>query len=928
MTAARASRRSGSARRRGLSPLALCLAVTLALSSTAAVLAGGAPGGPAAPDAAPDAGPGGSYADFNPAMLSGSARHAIDLSRFEQGNPVLPGQYNVDVYLNGTWIGRMDVRFASPTADASALPCTETALLERLGLAPAKPSEELAAKLADPAACVPMDAVIPGATMAFDLSALRLDVSVPQAFLGQQARGYVSPENWDAGVPAALLNYRFNSYRTTSHGSSQVSSYLGLNAGLNIGLWHLREDATFSWRSGSRGQPSSHHWQTINAYVRRDLPKMRATLTVGDSFTDGAVFDSLGLRGVQLATDDRMLPESRRGYAPVVRGVAQSNAKVTVRQNGVQLVQTTVAPGPFVISDLYPTGYGGDLEVTVTEADGREHSFSVPYASVAQLLRTGITRWSVAAGELRNDALLDSPNMAQATVQRGFSNLVTGYAGVQVAEDYAAALVGAAFNTRLGALAVDLTQSHARLPGLDTQSGQSLRLTYSKIIPTTNTSLSVAAYRYSTGGFLSLGDAAIVSDQLRRGLDPDQYLPPDVALLDGVPELGGLTPAQRAALGDADYSNPLRQGILQHQRSRFTLSLNQRLGDRWGSLYANASVTDYWADDAATDTQYQVGYTNVLHGVSYSVSAMRTRDAFGRKDNQFHLSLSVPLGNAARAPNFNLNINHDEHNGNQAQAMVSGSLGEYSQFNYSATASHGEQGGTAASVSAGYRSPWGVYNASYGHGDGYSQASVSAAGGIVAYAGGVTFSQPLGDTVGLVHVPGAAGAHINNAVGAQVDGDGYAVIPYLTPYKLNTIRIDPKGLPLGVELGATSAQVAPYAGAVVLVDFKTRTGRALIARIRRADGTPVPFGAEVLDAHGAVVGMVGQSGQALLRVAQPTGQLSVRWNGDDDDAPAHSCRFDYAVDARATSTHSFIDARCAAAEAPAAASPAHAKVSP
>ncbi len=52
------------------------------------------------------------------------------------------------------------------------------------------------------------------------------------------------------------------------------------------------------------------------------------------SFTDGALFDSVGLRRVQLSTDDRMYPESQRGYAPIVRGIAGSNARVQCRQGG------------------------------------------------------------------------------------------------------------------------------------------------------------------------------------------------------------------------------------------------------------------------------------------------------------------------------------------------------------------------------------------------------------------------------------------------------------------------------------------------------------------------------------------------------------------------------------------------------------------
>ena len=85
-------------------------------------------------------------------------------------------------------------------------------------------------------------------------------------------------------------------------------------------------------------------------YAQRGITSLKGQLTIGDSFTDGAVYDSFGLRGVQLASDDRMLPESQRGYAPVVRGIANSNAKVQIRQNGNIIYETNVAPGAFAIA--------------------------------------------------------------------------------------------------------------------------------------------------------------------------------------------------------------------------------------------------------------------------------------------------------------------------------------------------------------------------------------------------------------------------------------------------------------------------------------------------------------------------------------------------------------------------------------------------
>jgi hypothetical protein len=42
-----------------------------------------------------------------------------------------------------------------------------------------------------------------------------------------------------------------------------------------------------------------------------------------------------------------MLPESMRGFAPIIRGIARTNATVTVKQNGYTVYQTYVAPGSF-----------------------------------------------------------------------------------------------------------------------------------------------------------------------------------------------------------------------------------------------------------------------------------------------------------------------------------------------------------------------------------------------------------------------------------------------------------------------------------------------------------------------------------------------------------------------------------------------------
>lgn len=92
-----------------------------------------------------------------------------------------------------------------------------------------------------------------------------------------------------------------------------------------------------------------------------------------------------------------MLPPVLASFAPIIHGVANTNAKVTVMQNGYKIYETTVPPGAFAIDDLSPSGYGSDLIVTIEEADGTKRTFSQPFSSVVQMLRPGVGRWDISA---------------------------------------------------------------------------------------------------------------------------------------------------------------------------------------------------------------------------------------------------------------------------------------------------------------------------------------------------------------------------------------------------------------------------------------------------------------------------------------------------------------------------------------------------
>lgn len=788
--------------------------------------------------------------EFDEAFL----RSPVDIRMFSQETLMPAGEHSVDVIVNDTWKGRHIMTFRVPAGEAGgAQPCFDAALLDTLGFDADAYSAGLRASSPDAPACQPLHMIVPGARAAFDSGELRLTITAPQSLLRRQARGYVDPALWEDGVTAGMLQYDYLGYRSESSlagAADDTSHYLGLRGGLNLGKWRLRYRSALN-AGGGRGTS----YQGLAAYAERGIASWRSRFTVGDAMTDGQVFDSLGFRGVQLASEDRMYPDSQRGFAPVVQGIARSNARVSITQQGNLIYETTVPPGPFVIDDLYPTGAGGDLRVAVTEADGSTSTFTVAYAAMPELLRPGVTRYSVMAGQYRNNVVDDTPALFMGTLRHGFSNVVTGYGGVLAAQGYQAAASGIALNTQFGAISSDITYARSDLGDAGRHDGHSIRLGYSKILPATQTSLALAAYRYSSAGFYDANDAFLL----------------------------------REFAGD---DTPWQFTSLKNRRNRFQLSLSQALPGSWGAISANASRQDYWGGTGA-DTEFQLQYNNRIGQVNYGVSAGRTRLLeTGQWNNQIMLTLAVPLGSTARAPNLSATYSRDRYS-QGAQTALSGTAGDDHQYGYNVFAStvQGRPGPrvTTAGASASWSAPFANVGASASAGKDYRQFSASVSGGVVAYAGGVVMGPMLGETAALVEAPGAQGARITNYSGVRLDSRGRAIVPYLSPYRQNTVEIDPKGISTDIAVKETSRNLAPTAGAIALVRFETVAGHSVLMTIVDHAGGVLPFGAAVMDEQGGHLGYVAQAGQALVRLPAQAGRVRIKWG----EAQEESCTVAY-----------------------------------
>lgn len=767
---------------------------------------------------------------------------SINITRFAQSNVALAGIYTSDVYVNERWVGKTGLVLRDIHGpDQTAVVCIDKPLLDMLDidLSRLTPESLDAVLSATPEQCVQLADIVPDAHVEFDAGQLQMHAHIAQLALHKNARGYIHPRFWDRGVTAATIGYNANAYRMQQGDVASTSYYLGLHNGINLGDWHVRHDGSYSGNGHGIGS-----YQHAATYVQRDLVGLRSQLVVGDTYTSGQVFDSIGFQGVRIASDDRMLPDSQVGYAPVVRGIAHSNALVRVTQNGVLLYEMTVAPGAFEINDLYATGYGGDLTVSVTEASGEVRTFTVPYVAFAPLLRPGTSRYSVTAGRTRQGPSGQNTAFTELVAGYGVSNHVTINAGLLLSTHYLSGAVGAAINTSWGAMSFDVIHAQLKPDQGPRHQGSSMQLKYSKLVQQTNTVLSLSAYRYASQDFYSFQDALAAS----------------------------VSGTSRAS-GDA--GNPT--GRAQH---RLQLNLNQSLGEAGGAFFLSASMQRYWGE-RRRDMQYALGYSNTVGHMAYTVSMQRQQSAVtGEPSHQFYLSLSMPLGSEVRSPSLMFSHNRNE-TGSASMATVNGTLRQDGALSYSVSAAHSGQSVQGA-ASAQYRSPYAVFNSTYSYGRAMTQMSGSVSGGVVIHPGGVTLSQTLGESIGVIEAKDAAGAQVNTS-GVYVDPFGYAIVPSLTPYRVNQVDIDPKGLPLDVELITSNQRVTPHAGAVVMLKYPTNTSRAVLIDATRDDGSTPPFGAEVLDAEGNYLGMTGQGGRIFVRgLAALAGALTIRWGKASD----------------------------------------------
>ncbi|CAD5731087.1 fimbria/pilus outer membrane usher protein [Escherichia coli] len=789
--------------------------------------------------------------DFNTDVLDAADRQNIDFSRFSQAGYIMPGQYQMEIMVNDQGISpsAFPVTFLEPPVSGQdgkkPLPqaCLTPEMVSRMGLTVA--SQEKVTYWNN-GQCADLSQ-LPGVEIRPNPAEGMLYINMPQAWLEYSDASWLPPSRWDNGIPGLLFDYNINGTVNKPHKGkqSQLLSYNG-TAGANFGAWRLRADYQGSLNhTTGNGQGTDSQFTWSRFYMYRAIPRWRANLTLGENYINSEIFSSWRYTGASLESDDRMLPPKLRGYAPQVSGIADTNARVVISQQGRILYDSTVPAGPFTIQDL-DSSVRGRLDVEVIEQDGRKKTFQVDTAYVPYLTRPGQIRYKLISGRSRNyEHTTEGPVFAAGEASWGISNKWSLYGGGIVAGDYNALAVGLGRDlNEFGTVSADVTQSVARIPGEDTKQGKSWRLSYSKRFDDVNADITFAGYRFSERNYMTM----------------DQYL-------------------------NARYRNDFTG----REKELYTVTLNKNFEDWKTSVNLQYSHQTYW--DRRTSDYYTLsvnryfdafGVKNVSAGLTASRSRYSRNGVSGSGDNyndSVFLRLSVPWGTGTAS--YSGSMSNDRYTNIVGYSdTVNGGLDSYS-LNAGVNSGGGQPSQSQISAYYNHSSPLANLSANFSAAEnGYTSFGMSASGGATITAKGAALHAGgmNGGTRLLVDTDGVGGVPVD---GGRVSTNrwGIGVVTDVSSYYRNTTSVDLNKLPEDMEATRSVVESVLTEGAIGYREFEVLKGSRLFAVLRLADNSHPPFGASVTNAKGRELGMVADSGLAWLSGVNPGETLNVGWDG-------------------------------------------------
>ncbi|WP_272671839.1 fimbria/pilus outer membrane usher protein [Providencia sp. PROV104] len=755
---------------------------------------------------------------------------------------IKPGKHFVLVYVNGKKVGTEFIDFK--LSKNNIIPCFTRNNLSKFNLNYNNLNLD-SVKFSD---CSFIDNFIKGAYATLDMDDERLDINIPQIYLSSEPEDYIYPSQWDRGVNSYALKYNMNATGIREKKSDNAYYYNGyFEQHLNFYSWHIYTSNSLNARNDS-----SIKNKFYDLYAEHAIASLKSKLTVGEINTNSEYFNWVKYKGVRLSSDDRMNASSLSGFAPLIRGIANSPSLLTIKYNDRVIYERNIPAGEYNIQDIPRTFGNGYLAVILTGADGSKKVQEIPITTIANLIRPGNYEYSLNLGSL--DSMYPGNYwITQGDIKYGINNNLTVYSGLQsiFPNDYSLAMIGGTFNTIIGGVSLDYYRSfsneknnHASSCDLFCQ--DKIVLNYEEDLSFIDTNFSMSFTRYLDENYLDLNN----------------YM-------------------------SNKYGNDFNQGFNSSKYKQVSnATLKKTLPNNYGGVSASGYYARSWNSQGKDSYSYSFGYSNNINKLNYNVSFFTYRNNNDDLDNTFFISFDLPL----ETKNKNINLSSSYVNyADSYNTRVSLSVNDksFDNINYSMWADRGTLNNLGYGASMNYNNGYNSIEVGYSQNDNSNMIYGNLNGAIVLHQGGITRASDLGKTFAIVKAIGAEGMKVSTNSNIKINGNGYGVVPYLSPYRKNYITLDSKKSKNMAEIDDNRLLVIPDSGSSPLVEFKIKKINRNILKISSSN-YEIPFGAQVVDYQNNLLGITDQSGFVLLpQNNNENKRFSVIWNIDNKENTCH-----------------------------------------
>jgi outer membrane usher protein len=642
----------------------------------------------------------------------------------------------------------------------------------------------------------------------------------PQSFTAIRLANVVSKRPVVSPVlPSVFFNYDINystSYLRAAPRIEDLSALTELGFSSNLGV--LTTSATGRNLTRNKALGANTEWLRLETTFTKDLPQSNRTLRLGDSATrSGMLGRNVYFGGVQFGTNFSLTPGYVTQPIPVLNGLSAAPSTVELYVNDVLRQVSEVPTGPFAIDNASILTGSGDARIVVRDLLGRETVIQQSFFTNSQLLAKGLNDWSLEAGSVRRDLGSANANYGPEFIsglwRRGINDSLT--------------LEGRfAKTSQLGLMQMGVTTA---LP---------MQL------------LGRAAITGSRSSRLNSG-AQWLAGVEHQGLHFGAALEVQGASID-FRELGqdfASRPIKKQIAGNLSYSS-----------------------DTLGTIgFGFARIEQY---DSPSVTTLSGNYSvRVGRNSSLSLTASEARTA-GITSRSVGLSLIIPLENniiASAYANTSGNQNdlyttlaqNPDQDNHLGWRLLAGQQRNHER----------EEAGTY------YYGRYGTLTGDVSNSPDQTALRIGANGGVIAADGHVFATQRVNDSFALAEVKdyGDVGVGIGNNIQTKTDKKGVAIIPRLSAYQNNSIRLKADDLPVSAELDSIEQDVVPAWRSGVKVIFPVRSGRGALLKIKLDDGEPAPAGAIVQIEGDKQEFYVARRGEAFVTGLQPNSKVILRW---------------------------------------------------